>query len=217
VFDKIREIYKLLVKTCFMKKEKLVEKGYDKIADTYHSNRDKFKSQTELEKFIKLLRPNSKVLDVGCGAGIPVTRFLVDTGFEVTGIDISSKMIDLAMNHVPEASFFKQDMTSMTFSDGSFDGIVSFYSIFHVPREKHFFIFRNFFRILKKGGVTLFSLGSTSGEETADYFGADMFWSHYDPEESIKLVQKAGFDIIYDEILERGGEKHYWIIAKKRN
>jgi hypothetical protein len=46
------------------------------------------------------------------------------------------------------------------------------------------------------------------------YYGTEMFWSHYSPKKSLQLLKKAGFDIISDKVLVRGGEKHYWIIAR---
>jgi ubiquinone/menaquinone biosynthesis C-methylase UbiE len=81
----------------------VVEEGYDTIASVYHNQRDRFKSDEVLGSFISLLPPGGEVLDVGCGAGIPVVRFLVDAGFKVAGVDISTSMLKLARVHVPEA------------------------------------------------------------------------------------------------------------------
>ena len=80
--------------------ESIVETGYDDIAHTYHEQRDKFKNNELLTEFSSLLPPHGNVLDVGCGAGVPVARFLVDAGFNVTGVDVSSSMLDLARDHV---------------------------------------------------------------------------------------------------------------------
>jgi len=112
-----------------MKKEKIVEEGYNKIAQFYHDDRGSFDSLIELKKFTKLLTPGARVLDVGCGAGFPITKYLVDEGFSVVGIDISESMLSLARKHVPNTDFFKMNMSEMDFPDNSFDGIVSFYAI----------------------------------------------------------------------------------------
>ncbi|NPD88688.1 MAG: class I SAM-dependent methyltransferase [Asgard group archaeon] len=200
-----------------MKKEKIVEEGYNKIALKYHSERNKFESIVELKQFTNLLIPGAKLLDVGCGAGVPVTKYLVDEGFSVTGIDISEKMLSLAKKHVPKGEFFKIDMSEMDFPDDTFDGIVSFYAIIHLPREKHAPLFKKFQKILKSGGLMMIVLGSDEWEVIDDYFGAKMFWSQHSTEQSIELVKDAGFEIISEEVLERGGEQHYWILAKSKD
>lgn len=199
-----------------MKKEKIVEEGYNKIASKYHSQRGSYDSLIELKKFAPLLSPGSKVLDVGCGAGFPVTRFLVDEGFSVIGVDISKEMLSLAKKHVPEATFIKSDMSEMSFSDNFFDGLVSFYAIIHVSKEKHANLFTKFHKILKSDGVMLITLGRTEWEEVEEYFGVKMFWSHYGREQSLALVKDAGFEIIFEEIFERGGERVYCILARAK-
>ncbi len=199
-----------------MKKEKLVEEGYNEIASIYHSERGKFHSLIELKEFVQLLSPGSKVIDFGCGAGVPLTRYLVDEGFSVIGVDISEEMLVLAKKHVPEATFIKSDMNEINFPDNTFDGLVSFYAIIHVPKEKHANLFKKFNRILKPEGTMLISLGWTEWEAVEEYYGATMFWSHYGPEQSLVLVKEAGFEIIFEEVRERGGEKTYFILARAK-
>ena len=90
-----------------------VRDAYDRIAEAYASQRDAFKSLPYVERFAAMLPERGRVLDAGCGTGIPVTRRLVDCGFEVTGIDISSRMIQLARANVPEATFQVGDMAAL--------------------------------------------------------------------------------------------------------
>ena len=113
-----------------------VRRGYDRIAERYAAARDQFKSVPYLERFAALLPPGGHVLDLGCGAGVPSARFLIDRGFSLTGIDISSRMLELARANVPEARFELRDMLSMHASEYEVDGIVALYSLFHVRREE---------------------------------------------------------------------------------
>ena len=197
-------------------KEELVRKGYDLIAGKYHANRDIFDNKKELEAFVGLLPRSADVLDLGCGAGIPVTKFLVDYGFNVIGIDFSENMLNLAIKNVPEARFIKKNMTDVDFNDNSFDGLTACYSIIHVPREKHVSLFQRFHRILRPNGVLLISMGSNGWEGTEDFHGTEMFWSHYSPEITLQIVTDAGFEILFDKIVVDSGEKHYWILAKNK-
>jgi len=197
-------------------KEETVRKGYDRIAEKYQAIRHTFDNKRELGEFASLLPKNGKVLDVGCGDGVPVAQFLAECGFDVTGIDFSKNMLKLASKNVPKAKFVLKDMTKLDLEIDSFDGLTAFYSIIHVPRERHFFMFQSFHRILKPKGILLICLGPDEWEATDKYYGVEMFWSHYNPMKSLQLVKKAGFEIISDNVLVRGGERHYWILAKNK-
>lgn len=194
----------------------IVEQGYDKIAKEYSDWRRTFTNRKQLEEFAVLLPKNARVLDVGCGAGIPVAQFLVEIGCDVLGIDLSEKILEMAKINVPQAKFVKKDMTDLDFPENSFDGLTAFYSIIHVLRTKHGKLFQDFYRILKPDAPMLVSLGRDEWEATEDYHGAKMFWSHYAPEKSLKIIKAAGFDIVSEKFVEDGGEIHYWIIAKKK-
>ena len=197
-------------------KEEIVRKGYDKIAEKYQADRHLFNNIKELEELESLLPKNAKVLDVGCGAGVPVTKFLVDSGFDVIGVDFSENMLRFARKNVPKAKFIKKDMTKLDFRDNSFDGLTAFYSIIHVPREKHSSLFQSFHIILKPEGVILICVGPDEWEATEEYYGSRMFWSHYSPEKSLQLVKDAGFQILFEKHLVKGREKHYWILARNK-
>lgn len=193
----------------------IVERGYDGIASTYHAQRDQFKSSELLSGFASILPGSANVLDVGCGAGVPVTRFLVGANFRVTGVDISSGMLQLARRHVPQANFVKMDMRQLGFAAGSFAGICAFYSLFHVPREDHPRVLAGFNRLLSQNGILLFCSGTGAWEGIEDFHGTDMFWSHPDPGTTRQMVLDAGFSLGMSEIQELGGEKQYWVMAEK--
>ena len=198
-----------------MDKDAINKEGYDKIAEEYNKDRHIFNNEKEFAYLVELLPDKAKVLDAGCGAGF-ASKYLAENGFEVVGIDFSKEMLKLARKNVPDVGFIEMDMSKLTFNEKSFDGIVSLYAIFHISREKHEQLFRDFYRILKHGGILFFSIGSEEDEGADEYYGAEIFWSNYSAEKTLSLVKEAGFEIISDEVLERGGEKHYWIFARKR-
>lgn len=197
------------------KPENVVRESYNQIANVYHKQRDKFKNDDILNSFASILSSGSEVLDVGCGAGVPVAQFLVKTDFKVTGVDISSSMVELARKNVPEATFFEMDMKKLEFEDRRFDGITALYSLFHIPKEDHGAILLKFYTLLRDNGVLLFCSGWNQWEGTKDFHGAQMYWSQPGKEVTRQLVLEAGFELILSEVREYGGEKHYWVLARK--
>lgn len=128
-----------------------VREGYNIIADKYLATRAKKSLDIALlDEFTKYLEPNAKVLDAGCGAGIPVAKILSEH-FDVTGVDFSEKQVELAKKNVPNATFICQDMTQLDFPVNYFDGICSYYAIIHIPRDEHYALLQNFFSHAQAG------------------------------------------------------------------
>jgi ubiquinone/menaquinone biosynthesis C-methylase UbiE len=200
-----------------MYEKQIVIDGWNEIAPLYHSSRNKEKINGELERFIELLPENAHVLDLGSGSGVPVAKYLANAGLNVTGIDISDIMIQMARRNVPQAKFINMDMNNINFPDNAFDGIISVFALFHVPKKNHFSIFKRFHSLLKTNGILLINTGISESEGVSNFFGVPMFWSNHKPEKTLNYVKKAGFSIIFEGILQRVGELQYWIFAKNKN
>lgn len=195
---------------------KVVKSGYNRLAERYVTERERFDNWKEIDAFTSPLPKGARVLDAGCGTGLPIAHHLVQNGFDIVGIDLSGAMVSTARKHVPGGVFHQMNMTDIDFPEESFDGVISCYAIIHTPRQKHGDIFKSFHRILKPGGIMLVSVASWAWEEIADYLGVDMFWSHYDPDKTKSLIMDAGFDIEFGRDVESGGEKHHWVLAHKK-
>lgn len=199
-----------------MNKNNLVKDGYNKIAKNYSSSRDQFKNNHYLEKLVELLKPEATILDIGCGSGIPIDKYLVDRGFKVLGIDISEKQIELAKQNVPQAIYKVKGMEDLKDGEYQVDAVVSFYAIFHIPKEQHQDLVKKISSFLTKNGLILVTMGSGEWEGIEDDFhGGKMYWSHYGPEKNRKIVESCGFKMLLDEIDTSGGEKHQVILAQK--
>ena len=160
----------------------LVKTAYNRCAMNYAGQR-RTTASAELNLITERLAPGSKILDVGCGAGIPVAQHLAGA-FSLTGIDISSNMIALAKKNVPTAKFVTADVMETEFSACSFDAIVSFYAIFHIPRQEHLNLFRRFAQWLRPGGLLLLTIAKKDdgpGYTEDDFFGGTMYWSNFGP------------------------------------
>lgn len=194
-----------------------VKNQYNKLAENYLAGRDQFKNDKYLEKLNSVLPPKSHILDIGCGAGIPVDRYFVENGHNITGIDISDKQIELAKKNVPQGNFKVEDMSLMSEGEYSVDAVVSFYAIFHTKRETHEIILHKINSFLKKDGYLLITMGASEWEgKESDFFGGEMEWSHYGADKNLQLVKNAGFEIVFSEIDTSGDEKHLIILAKKK-
>ena len=198
-----------------MVSKEMVRDSYNQMGDRYNQIRNRTKNNQELAFFTSLLPEQGKVLDAGCGAGEPVAKYLVADGFRVTGIDVSKRMLALAKQQVPQGEFLEGDITNLNFPEASFDGVVCLYTIWHISKRKHELVFQNFYRVLKPGGILFFNTGIREMDGVDMFLGAPMLWSSPPPEDTLDLVKKAGFEVLRDEILIRGGETQYWVFARK--
>ena len=204
-----------------------VERGYDQMAEQYLATKDPEDplALAALEDLASFLSPGSAVLDLGCGAGVPATRWLAERGFAVTGVDVSARQLELARRNVPTATFIKADMAELAFTTETFDAAVAFHSIIHVPRTEHPALLRHIHRWLKPGGVFLATMTVTDyegREEDWEGWGAPMVWSHYDREANVAMLNEAGFELRYAEPHTSKGtgdenETWLWVLARKRS
>jgi ubiquinone/menaquinone biosynthesis C-methylase UbiE len=201
-----------------MDKSGIVRKGYSKIAIKYGKWRTGLRNAPMLEEFSARVAKGAKVIDLGCGTGVPVAKFLEKKGFEVTGIDFSEGMLALARENVPNARFVEMDLRRLRFRENSFRGAVSFYAMIHIPRREHAGIYRKLHRIIKPGGLLLANAcGPDAWEKTVkDYFGVEMFWSFYGPRRTLKIIETAGFVPIWGKVKTIGGERQFWVLASNR-
>ncbi|MCL4558990.1 MAG: class I SAM-dependent methyltransferase [Chloroflexi bacterium] len=204
--------------------KQIVSQGYDRIARKYLENISRMDPSVRL-KYLGLLEerlePGARVLELGCGAGTPMTRYLTRR-FKVTGVDLSVRQLALAGQNAPDARLVRADLSQPGFAAGSFDAVAAFYAITHVPRQEHPRVFAEIFRLLRPGGWLVATLGSGDSPDCveADWLGAPMFFSHYDGETNLKLVGEAGFRIEYtsDENEQEWSQPvcFKWIVAQKR-
>ncbi len=203
--------------------KKIVADGYDCIAERYSAW-----TGTDLRgpraRYVQVLQDRlhvgASILELGCATGIPVTRALA-ARFALTGVDISPRHIELARRNVPTAEFVLADMTTLAFPAASFDAVLAFYAITHVPRDEHAQLFRTIATWLRPGGLFVASLGTSHDPGTVedDWLGAPMYFSGDDADTGKRRVRDAGLDILSaDEITEDEDGvpvTFLWIVAQK--
>ena len=202
----------------------LVSAGYDTMHGRYAdwAARDTSRRQRYLMRAagMGLLR-GGDALDLGCGTGRHVTAALAAAGYQVTGLDLSARSIEVARRELPSARFVVGDMATADFPAGSFDLVTAFYSIIHLPREEHAEVLRRVAQWLRPGGGFVASLGASCGDAyEEDWLGVPMYWSSWDHRTNRRLITDAGLEILADTVetsLEDGQPVAFqWLIACKR-
>ncbi|TFK32926.1 S-adenosyl-L-methionine-dependent methyltransferase [Crucibulum laeve] len=203
----------------------IVESGYDAIAPTYlawSAPRPTTTRIAYLTKLITLLPLGASVLELGCGAGVPSTQLLTQHDLKVTGVDISAAQIALAREHVPKATLIHVDMMKLTFEPESFNAVVAFYSIFHLPREEQGEMVKQIVGWLKPGGILLFNLGTEEGDQIRDdWMGTKMFSTGLGLEGNREMLKKSavGLDVEDEVAAEKVGSMEvmfHWVWAVKK-
>ncbi len=130
---------------------------YDILADEYDKRAESLSSVTDeaMTYFAKYLRPNAKVLDVGCGVGLAM-NILDSKGFNVSGIDISEAMVRYAKSRNPNLITIEDDFLEYNFSE-QYDGVLTFAFLHLFPKEVALKAMEKIKSILKPGGVAFIS------------------------------------------------------------
>ena len=150
------------------KRRKELQSSYDRLAEEYAK---KYFDELEkkpidrelLDRLASGVKDLGPVCDLGCGPG-QIARFLHERGATAFGVDLSSKMVEVARRLNPGIEFHQGDMLSLQAESDSWGGIAAFYSIIHIPRDKVADALCEMKRVLKPGGLLLLSFHV--GDET---------------------------------------------------
>ena len=205
----------------------VVADGYDRLhrvyADWTAAGHDGLRHRYIDEALATLEAPRD-ALDLGCGTGRHATARLVELGLTVTGVDISPRSIDVAREEVPKARFVVGDMATVEFAPSSFDLIVAFYSLIHVPREFHAAVLARIATWLRPGGVAVVTMfgqnGSAHSYDDTWLDTARMYWSGWDADTNRSLVAAAGLEVISADIetVDEDGNpvSFLWVVGRRR-
>lgn len=180
--------------------KRAIRDGYDAIVDEYLAHRtSEHADQSHLDWLCDRLADGGRVLDAGCGAGMPVAERLADD-HDVVGIDLSREQLHRAREHVAQARFVQGDMSALGFAEDSFDAVCAFFSLIHVPLDEHASVAAAFHRVLRPGGLAVLTVGGMDGWDgnNPDWLetGVEMRWSFPDTETSARQLDDAGFEIL---------------------
>jgi SAM-dependent methyltransferase len=194
----------------------VVRSGYNAISRRYRGDDD---APPRYDDWLTDLRDRlpdrGRILDIGCGCGIPVDRYLTAAGHQVTGVDISDVQIDRARQLVPGATFIRADATEMEFPAGSFDAVICLYALIHMPLDRQPHLLHDIARWLRPGGWLLASTGHNAWTGTDDNWldgQATMWWSHTDAATYRAWIDQTGLEITDQQFVPEGDSGHalFW-------
>jgi SAM-dependent methyltransferase len=193
----------------------IVRRGYDAISYAYRTDAGETDRDPTvlLGPLLERLPVGARVLDLGCGCGVPFTRLLAER-FHVTGVDLSPVQLDRACRLVSGAAFVCADMTAVAFPAGAFDGVAALYSLIHVPLEEQPALLARIRGWLAPGGVlaAVVGKGAWTGTED-DWLGAPMYWSHADEDTYAGWLEALGFRVLERRFLPEGDGGHVLMVA----
>jgi len=159
-----------------------VRNSYDRVADNYvEMNLGDLRShpwlRAAMDGFAACVRGLGPVLDVGCGPG-HVTVYLAELGLDVSGVDLSPRMIEHARRLHPDQRFAVASATGLNLECSSLGGILGWWSLFNLPRTVLPSVLESFGQALVPGGHIIIAthMGDGDIERTEAYGGVSVSW-----------------------------------------
>ena len=199
-----------------------VRRAWDEVAETYADSRDPDGSDAALiDGFLADIRSDRTetapptALDVGCGDG---ARTLANLPPGSVGLDVSRRGLELATETVPDARLVQGEMSALPFAGDRFDGITAYHAVFHVERDRHPAVYREFARVLRSGGRLLMTLpGGRFETVRRGWMGGRMFFSSPGRERTLSWLRDAGFgDVETTTATDPLGSSTEFVFATRR-
>ncbi|WP_034944318.1 class I SAM-dependent methyltransferase [Erwinia oleae] len=151
--------------------------------------------QPWLDSFLNLLPAGGRILDIGCGNGVPVAEYFIRQGFQVTGVDSSQAMIDACQQRFPRHHWLQADMRALALTE-KFDGLIAWDSFFHLTREDQREMFTRFRQHAASKAALMFTSGPGNGEAIGTFEGEALYHASLAAAEYEQLLHEHGFHVV---------------------
>jgi trans-aconitate methyltransferase len=192
-----------------------VGQSYDVIADQWANPQRPLTGLEPHRRAVQFLKNKGFALDVGCGCNGRLHDYLKSQGFEVQGVDVSQRMIELARKRDPQGRFYHADICQWELPR-KYDLITAWDSIWHVQLEQQEAVCRKLCNGLLRQGVFIFTMGGVDepGEVRDSHMGVPMYTATLGIPKTLALLSACECvcrHLEYDQYPER----HVYIIAQK--
>jgi cyclopropane fatty-acyl-phospholipid synthase-like methyltransferase len=204
---------------------RIVADDYDRVADAYaalESAGDAWPRMRRVRRFVDGLVDGSRVLDLGCGNGLPATRELSER-HAVTAVDISPEQARRARRNAPGAEVLCADVRELDLPPSAFDAIVALYLVDNVPARDYPALFARLAMWLRPGGRLLLSAEPDDAERPAmhEWLGVPMVINGVAVADLTARIREAGFEVmeVEEEEQREGGRPitFAWVTARRPN
>jgi SAM-dependent methyltransferase len=195
----------------------------DRIIDLYQRHAQTWDQQRSrnlferpwLDRFVASVPPGGSIVDIGCGCGEPIARFLIEAGYALTGIDSSAAMIDLCRGRFPRQTWVVADMRTLSLGR-RFDGILAWDSFFHLRPDDQRAMFPIFEQHAAPNAALMFTSGPSAGVAVGTCQGEPLYHASLAPEEYRALLHRHGFEVVmYVPEDPQCGRHTIWLARRK--
>lgn len=191
-----------------MDEQRETNETYNRYAARYAERYQEIELTEQLDTFTDMLFSGAHVLDLGCGPGRDI-GFLRARGLNVVGVDLSLGMLQEAHSR-GSGDLVLGDMTRLPFAAEKFDGAWLAASFHHLPRELALPALQGIRRTLKHGGALYISVKVGKGTGWQNVEEGKRFYTFYQPDGLIALLEQAGFDVV-KQWQETDGQGRQWV------
>lgn len=131
--------------------------GYDDESESFIASRSPTIGVSTVRSWAQSLPAGSRVLEIGCGDGVPITRTLIDEGLNVHAVDASPKMVSAFRKNFPHIPVVCQAAEQLYDLDQRFDAAIAWGLMFLLPLETQQTVIHNIGNVLNRGGRFLFT------------------------------------------------------------
>lgn len=131
--------------------------GYDDEAESFIASRSPTIGVAVVRSWARSLAAGARVLEIGCGDGIPVTQALLGEGLNVHAVDASPNMVRAFRRNFPDTLVTCEAAEQLHGFDGQFDAAIAWGLMFLLTPETQKIVIHNVGEVLKRGGRFLFT------------------------------------------------------------
>jgi len=186
---------------------------YDLIAGWYGSDRGRV-GVAEALAVAATLPAGSRILDVGCGNGVPITKALLNVGHRVVGLDSSDRMLARFRINLPATPVVRADVRRCPFANAAFDAVFSWGMLFHLPRGDQRTAVASVSRVLRPGAPFLFTAAEIEDADEAGITGTmnGVTFHYYAVPSYRSLVADHG--LVLENVHDDPGVSTYFLARK---